>query len=253
MTHTASRLTGAVPADKIKSTDIPRHPDGFATRLLAIPDVSSAVADVLDQLDVGFAAGTDAARPLRPGSRCAGPAVTVRYQPSPLSVTQNRTQGTAVIFGDRDVYGLGQPGDIAVMDCAGDRAGAVMGALSARWAAKAGIGGVIVDGAVRDTASIIAGAVPVFSASRYPAAARYRYDLVELNGPVTVFGHRVQPGDYLVADDDGVCVIPFAHVARIVETCEAADRAERAFITRIEAATTLEHLVASLQPGSAPA
>lgn len=253
MTHTTPRLTGAVPADKICSPDIPRHDDDFTARLLAIADVSSAVADALDQLDVGFATGTDAARPLSPGSRCAGPAVTLRYHPSPLSVTQNRTQGTAVIFGDRDIYGLGQPGDIAVMDCAGDRAGAVMGALSARWAAKAGIGGVIVDGSVRDSASIIHSGVPVFSPSRCPAAARYRYDLVELNGPVRLFGYPVHPGDYLVADDDGVCVIPFAHVARVVETCEAADRAERAFIARIEAAPTLEHLVAGLQPGSTPA
>lgn len=253
MTQAASRLTGAVPASKIAINEIPRHRDDFAARLLAIPDVASAVADALDQLDVGFAAGTDTARPISPGLRCAGPAVTLRYQPSPLSVTQNRSQGTAMVFGDRDVYGIGQPGDIAVMDCAGDRTGAVMGALSARWAAKAGIGGVIVDGAVRDSASIIDSAVPVFSASRCPAAARYRYDLIELNGPVTVFGHYVAPGDYLVADDDGVCVIPFADVARVVELCEAADQAERAFITRIEAAPTLEDLVAGLQPGSAPA
>ena len=253
MTRVASRLTGAVPANKIVSSDIPRHHAGFAARLLAIPDVASAVADALDQLDVGFAAGTDAARPISPGLRCAGPAVTLRYQPSELSVAENRTQGTAMVFGDRDVYGLGQPGDIAVMDCAGDRTGAVMGALSARWAVKAGIGGVIVDGAVRDSAAIIDSSVPVFSASRCPAAARYRYDLVELNGPVTLFGHGVQPGDYLVADDDGVCVIPFADVARVVELCEVADHAERAFIARIEAAPTLEDLVAGLQPGSTPA
>jgi 4-hydroxy-4-methyl-2-oxoglutarate aldolase len=253
MTQMASRVTGAVPADKINSPDIPRHDDDFAARLMAIPDVASAVADALDQLDVGFAAGTDAARPVTPGLRCAGPAVTLRYQPSSLSVAQNRTQGTAMIFGDRDVYGLGQPGDIAVMDCASDRTGAVMGALSARWAAKAGIGGVVVDGAVRDSASIIDSAVPVFSASRCPAAARYRYDLIELNGPVTVFGYPVRPGDYVVADDDGVCVIPFAEVPRVVVHCESADQAERAFISRIEAAPTLEHLVASLQPGSAPA
>lgn len=253
MTPTASRLTGAVPVDKINSPDIPRHRDDLAARLLGIPDVASAVADALDQLDVGFIAGADAAQPITRGLRCAGPAVTLRYRPSSLNVTQNRNQGTATVFGDRDVYGLGQPGDIAVMDCAGDRTGAVMGALSARWAAKAGIGGVVVDGAVRDSASISDSAVPVFSASRYPAAARYRYELVELNGPVTVFGHQVRPGDFVVADDDGVCIIPFADVPRIVAHCESADEAERAFISRIEAAPTLEDLVAGLQPGSGPA
>ena len=70
-------------------------------------------------------------------------------------MTSNRDSSRGTVFGDRDLYGLGRPGDVAVMDCSGSRSGAVMGALSARWAVKAGIAGCVVDGAIRDSASIL--------------------------------------------------------------------------------------------------
>lgn len=253
MTSAQARLTGVVPASKIVTTEIPRYEEDFAARLLAIPDISSAVADALDQMDVGAAVGTGTVVPLSSNARCAGPAVTVCYTPSPLSVADNRQAGTATVFGDRDVYGLGRVGDVAVMDCAGQRSGAVMGALSARWAVKAGIAGVVVDGVVRDGATVVKTGLSVFSAARNPAAARYRYDLVELNGPVTIFGTVVYPGDYIVADGDGVCIVPFGDVPRVVAHCEAADLAEQRFVARIDAAPSLEDLVAGLGPGPAPA
>jgi regulator of RNase E activity RraA len=138
------------------------------------------------------------------------------------------------------------------MDCSGSRSGAVMGALSARWAVKAGIAGCIVDGAIRDSASILETGLPVWSATRRPGAARYRYETVQLNGPVSLCGNLVQPGDYLVADTDGVCVVPFDAVPMVVEHCERASVAEVAFIDRIESAATLEDLVSGLKSEVTP-
>ena len=69
---------------------------------------------------------------------------------------------------------------------------------------------------------------------------------MQLNGPVSLVRHLVQPGDYVVADIDGVCVIPFFDVPRVVEHCENATATEAAFIDRIDAAATLEELVAGL-------
>ncbi|MGW4479972.1 RraA family protein [Rhodococcus triatomae] len=249
----AARMTGTVPPSKIARVEIPRHAEDYSSRLMAIPDTTSAVADALDELGVGAVVRSSDLSPVVDGTRMCGPAVTLRYIPLDGDATANRERGRGTTFGDRDLYGLGRPGDVAVIDCSGSRSGAVMGALSARWAAKAEIAGCVVDGAIRDTASISVSGVPVWSATRNPAAARYRYETVQLNGPVSVCGHLVDPGDYVVADSDGVCVIPFADVPRVVDFCENAHLAEVAFIGRIDAAATLEDLVAGLPSGATPA
>ncbi|WP_230304381.1 MULTISPECIES: hypothetical protein [unclassified Rhodococcus (in: high G+C Gram-positive bacteria)] len=64
---------------------------------------------------------------------------------------------------------------------------------------------------------------------------------------------RVHPGDYLVADRDGICMIPFFDVPQVVEHCERAHLAETAFIDRIDAAPSVEDLVAGLSSGATPA
>ncbi|OZF04820.1 RraA family protein [Rhodococcoides fascians] len=248
-----ARMTTTTPDSKIASLSMPRHDVDFVSRLLAVPDVSSAVADALDELGVGFVLDSTALRPITPGIRLCGQAVTLRYIPLDGDVSSNRDAGRGRIFGDRDLYGLGRPGDVAVMDCSGSLTGAVMGALSARWAIKAGIAGCVVDGSVRDTDSIRSSKLPVFSSAANPAAARYRYEIAEMNGPVTVRGCTVEPGDYVVADGDGICIVPFADVRRVVEHCETAHRAEIDFVERIDNATTLEELVAGLTSGTTPA
>lgn len=253
MAETNYRMTGAIPPEKIPTTDIPRYTENYSARLLAVPDTASAVADALDELGVGSNVDAGTLTPLVATDRVCGPAVTVRYVPLGGDPSSNRRNGEGTVFGDRDLYGLGRAGDIAVMDCSGARSGAVMGALSARWALKAGIAGCIVDGAVRDTATIIDTGVPVWSATQRPAAARYRYETIELNGPVCLHGHVVYPGDYIVADRDGICVIPFLDVPQVVEHCERAHTAETAFIDRIDAAASLEELIAGLGSGKTPA
>lgn len=51
-------------------------------------------------------------------------------------------------------------------------------------------------------------------------------EAVELNGPVSIAGVRVQPGDLVVADDTGICVVPFGHVNGVIEACEEREAAE---------------------------
>ncbi|WP_415975065.1 RraA family protein [Rhodococcus sp. 077-4] len=248
-----ARMTSATPTSKISSSSVPRYDTDYASRLLVVPDASSAVADTLDELGVGFVLDSTALQPITAGIRICGQAVTLRYVPLGGDVSSNRDAGRGRIFGDRDLYGFGRAGDVAVMDCSGSLTGSVMGALSARWAVKAGIAGCVVGGAVRDTDSIRASGLPVFSSATNPAAARYRYEIAEMNGPVTIHGCTVVPGDYIVGDSDGICIVPFADMPRVVEHCEIAHRAEADFIERIDNATTLEELVAGLTPGTAPA
>ena len=237
------RMPGRVPFDRVASVEVPRHPVTLAERLMALPDVTSAVADALDEVGIGAVLGHDSVAPFTAGGRMCGPAITIRYLPVNGDVAVNRSAGDGLIIGDRDLYGLAQPGDVAVFDCSGLRHLALMGGLSATWAAKAGLAGALVDGGVRDTATIRSSGVPVWGANRTPLAGRYRVEAVAINAEVSVSGARVRPGDYVVADDDGVCLIPHASFPAIVEACAAGQLAEDELMKTIEISADIEDLV----------
>ena len=246
------RLTGRVPHSRIKTVDVPRHDAAVAAKLLALPDLASAVADALDELGVGAVLTTDALAPLAPDMRVCGPAVTLRYIRVNADPAVVRAAGTRLVVADRDLYGVACPGDVAVFDCGGNRDWAVAGGLSAEWARKAGVAGCVVDGAVRDTATIVDSGLPVWSANRSPRAARYRVDAVAINDVVTIAGTAVRPGDYIVADADGVCVVPFEHLPAVADACIAAQAAEDALLGTIRASSGLTELVLRTGGRSAP-
>lgn len=242
-TEWAQRVVGQVPSDKILSTAVPRHDPSLVDSLMSISGMASAVADALDELGVGSVLGTDAVAPVVPEMRACGPAVTLRYVAVPGQPYAQRMSGSSVLVGDRDLYGVASPGDVAVVDCGGVRTSAVMGDLSARWARKAGIVGCVVDGAVRDTAGIRQTGLPVWSRTRIPLAARYRVQAVAINDVVNLAGISVGPGDYVVADEDGVCVVPFAAFPDVVDMCGRAEEAERHLVSTIDNADDLAELV----------
>lgn len=240
------RRPGNVDDSLITASQIPRHERAYAQALLALPDMTSAVADALDELCVGAVVAASTLVPLSETVRACGPAVTLRYERLDGDASANRARGRGLQFGDRDLYGLARPGDIAVMDCSGACDAAVMGGLSAMWARKAGIAGCVVDGAIRDTDSILESGQPTWSAARTPRAARYRYAPSAMNAPITLQGCAVHPGDYVVADRDGVCIIPFGHVPHVVDHCERAQQREDSLVETISASATLEDLIETL-------
>lgn len=237
------RLTGRVPLSLIKTSQVPRHDATVTEQLVALPDLASAVADALDELGVGAVLGTDVFTALAPGMRMCGPAATLRYVPLNGDPSASRAHGVDHVVADRDLYGVANPGDVAVFDCGGVRQSAVIGGLSAQWARKAGLAGCVVDGAVRDTVTIVETGLPVWSTSRSPRAARYRVDAVAINDVVTVAGVTVRPGDYIVADVDGVCVVPFECMPAVADACAAAQAAEDALVEKIKSSADLEELV----------
>lgn len=247
------RLTGRLDDSLFRAWTIPRLDLELLDRLRKVPDTSSAVADALDELGRGgcvppatlTSVGGDA-------DVVVGQSVTLRYRRLDGDVSTNREAGRGRVFGDRDLYGLARTGDVAVMDCGGSTDAAVVGALSARWAMKAGVAACVVDGPVRDTVSIRETGLPVWSAGTSPQAARYRLEVAELNGSVELGGVPVRPGDVVVADRDGVAVIPIDLVAQIVEFCERGHREEQPLIDLIDRADDLTDLVARTAGGTTP-
>ncbi len=101
---------------------------------------------------------------------------------------------------------LAKKGDILVVDAQGDLTNAIIGELMVLWAKKKGLGGFIIDGAIRDSDSIATIDFPVYAAGISPNGP-YKDGPGEINVPVVCGGLVVRPGDIIVGDQDGVVVI----------------------------------------------
>jgi len=132
-------------------------------------------------------------RQLVPGSSACGPAVTVRTVPGDWAKPV-------------EAIDVAQAGDVIVID-AGGRPPAIWGELATESAKNAGVAGLVVDGAVRDTADIRELGFPVWS-TWVTSHAGDPHGLGEINVPIAISGQHICPGDWIVADDDGVMVLP---------------------------------------------
>ena len=170
---------------------------------------TAAVADAQQ----GFGIVDPAIRTVVPGAKVAGPAFTVKCYPGSI-ITVHKALIEA------------QPGDVLVVDGEADgRGGALIGELMSREAIDRGLAGVVVDGPVRDVAGLRNLGFPTFARQVTPRVGVNRR-LGQTQVSISVGGVVVHPGDYILADDDGVAVIPQAELAKIVEAIEAIERKE---------------------------
>ena len=121
---------------------------------------------------------------------------------------------------------IAEPGDVIVIDAAG-QAPAIWGELATESAKNKGIEGLIVNGAVRDTADIRKLDFPVWT-KLVTSHAGDPQGIGAINEPISISGQRIVPGDWIVADDDGVMVIPAARAVewanRAADVLEAENR-----------------------------
>ncbi len=244
------RLFGGVPESLITQVEFPRLDQDDLAFLREQADVACLVADALDALGVGSVVPGAHLPPIAADQRVCGQAVTLRYEPYGGVPATHRRLGSPALAGDRDLYALAGPGDVAVISTAGQVDTAVLGDISLGFAEVAGVGGVLVDGAVRDVETLRSKPVPVWARGTSPMAGRYRWAAAELNGPVNLAGARVHPGDLLVADGNGVCVVPLADAAAVLEECRRLVTAEVHTSRVLAEAASLADLVARLR-GSA--
>ena len=99
-----------------------------------------------------------------------------------------------------------RPGDVLVIDGGGDLAQALIGEIMATYAESLGVEGMVIDGAIRDVASVRARDFPVY-ARGVTHRGPYKNGPGEINVPVVVGGMVVQPGDIVVGDQDGILAI----------------------------------------------
>jgi len=151
------------------------------------------------------------------GSKIAGTAVTVR-----ITVPDSVMAHYALKFT--------RPGDVLIIDRGQDQRTCNWGGATIHAAAATGLEGVIVDGAVNDMDDAREAGLPIWARSISPVTTKYRGMGGEFNVPVSCGGVAVNPGDAILADDNGIVVIPRSQLDETIEGSLKWLEAEQAFM-----------------------
>jgi len=185
---------------------------------LRVADVSDGM-DAANVRDVGLV--DRAIRPVWRGGRAYGRAVTARYVATSVHVPHMTPEEYAAYssewYAKRCPYPYMQelkPGDFLVIDMSGLEVG-LWGSNVGLAAVKAGVSGVVLDGGCRDTAEIERQRCKVWCRHIARTTVIGRLEFAGMNEIVNIGGVKVSPGDVVVADDDGVIVVP-AEAAELV-------------------------------------
>ncbi|GJD47730.1 4-carboxy-4-hydroxy-2-oxoadipate aldolase [Methylobacterium crusticola] len=188
----------------------PRLAPDLIARFAAIP-----VPIVVDLLE-GRTLVDPAIRPLRRvagGGALLGTAVTALCPPQDYGAVHHAIAAAGA-------------GDVVVIDAGGRGDVAMIGDLLSTAARRKGVAGLVVDGAIRDTGTLAGWSdFQAFTRHVTPRGPASK-DGGVVNGPVTIGGAPVRPGDLILGDDDGVVVIPREAAAGLIDQARARAEAE---------------------------
>jgi regulator of RNase E activity RraA len=168
---------------------------GLVEKFKSIP-----VANISDSMN-RMTGGGPRLRPMHGSGGLCGVAITVKSRPG----------DNLMVHKALDIAGKG---DVVVVDAGGDLTNSIMGEMMAAYAQFRQIEGIVIDGSIRDYASIHAGTFPIFAAG-VTHRGPYKDGPGEINVPIAVDGMVIEPGDLIVGDEDGLLCIPYAHAADI--------------------------------------
>ena len=198
--------------------DIPKRPDAKLVaelRRMVTPHLS-------DSMERLYAGGPQL-RPMYKGGTLAGPAYTVK-----TAVGDNLLVHKAL--------DIAQPGDVIVVDAGGVCDNAIIGELMSARAKQRGVAGLVIWGAIRDSAELAAGDYPVFAAG-VTHRGPYKNGPGEINVPILMGGVPVNPGDIIVGDADGLVAIPQEAAARVLASAKSILEKETKSMKEIVAGT----------------
>jgi regulator of RNase E activity RraA len=187
----------------------PARPPEWADRLARL--YTAVVADVLDKLGYRYQCMHPRVRPLFPEARCAGFALTVQTVPAREIAPANPYAGELAAVDSL------KPHDVMVVS---QSDWSFWGELLSTAARYRQCRGVILDGPTRDSVVIRQMGFPVFHVGFHPGDSLGRIDVTAHGVPVSCGGVLVNPDDLILADHDGVVVVPLGVAEQVIQAAE---------------------------------
>lgn len=198
--------------------DIAKRPD---PRLVA--ELGRMVTPHLSDSMERLYAGGHQLRPMHREGKLYGPAFTVRTAAGD-NLLVHKAIDTA------------QKGDVIVVDAGGWLDNAIIGELMTARAKQRGVAGMVIWGAIRDSAEIGAGSYPIYAAG-VTHRGPYKNGPGEINVPIVIGSMPVNPGDIIVGDADGLVAVPQEQAERVLASAKSILEKETASMKQIVAGT----------------
>jgi len=180
---------------------------------------SAVVCDALDQFGLKHQSPRVAIRPLTGGGVLVGRCKTTLWED--IDYEEERPYELELKAVDTC-----RPDDVIIAAAGGSMRSGLWGELLSTAACRSGCVGAIVDGAVRDVVKMTAMSFPVFARGTSPYDSRDRNRVVDIDVPVEIDGVRFSPGGLVIADVDGIVVVPRAVEAEAIGAAWAKVNAE---------------------------
>ncbi|WP_312182455.1 fumarylacetoacetate hydrolase family protein [Arthrobacter sp.] len=166
------------------------------------------------------------------GRKVVGTARTLRFVPNREDLFKSHGGGYNA---QKRAIDTVRDGEILVMEARGEKGTGTLGDILALRAKHNGAAAIITDGGVRDYSTVAGIDLPVYCANPHPAVLGRRHVPWDTDLTIACGGATVQPGDIIVADDDGILVIPPAIAAELVEACIKQEHQEEFIAEMVQA------------------
>jgi regulator of RNase E activity RraA len=223
---------GRLDAKAFGMLELPRLETSILEGFRALGDLTGTTSDALDECRITSVVPGSTLRPTDPKARIVGQALTVLNQ---------RREAAAMGksgLGEIEAHNLAEPGDVLVVQ--GIMNISSMGGISASVGKRQGEAGAIVDGAVRDIDHSRKIGYPVWCSSVSPITGKWRIQTVAINRPVSIAGISVRPGDLVIADEVGVCFVPFERAAEVLAVAQRLAKREEDRLAKLDAGVPLK-------------
>jgi regulator of RNase E activity RraA len=155
-----------------------------------------------------------------------GPAFTVKTRPGDNLIVHKALD-------------IALPGDVIVVDAGGDLTNSIVGEIMISYARERGLGGIVINGSIRDSAAISRQKFPVYAAG-VTHRGPMRSGPGEIGRSIAIDGMVIEPGDLVIGDADGLLSIPFEQVAEVCAAAIAKRDAESKILSDVLAGRSMD-------------